>query len=115
MEGAAIFFLLIRNSVLKSYSLIVFLACMYIAHRYLINYSPFDLVYKITKFLPIHIFIYCLKEVQRVHKVHHGVSHTIHSHPHAFGLIIAIGVLKGKYAYNIIIQCQFQKHNYREF
>lgn len=62
---------------------------------YLINYSPFDLVYKITKFLPIHVFIYCLKEVQRVHKVHHGVSHTIHSHPHAYGLILAIGVIKG--------------------
>lgn len=62
---------------------------------YVINYSPFDIVYKICKFLPIHVLIYCLKEVQRVHKIHHGVSHAFKVYHHSYVIIVAVGVLKG--------------------
>lgn len=62
---------------------------------YLINYSPFDLVYKICKFLPVKLLIYCLKEVQRVHKVHHGVLYAMKKFPGSYVIIVVIGVVKG--------------------
>jgi len=62
---------------------------------YLINYSPFDLVYKLAKFGPFKLMIYCMKEVQRANKVHHGVAWAMKTHPGAYILIAAIGVIKG--------------------
>jgi len=62
---------------------------------WLINYCPWDLVYKLVKIPPIKIIIYCLKEVQRVHKVHHGVHHAMKLFPGSYHLIVAIGVIKG--------------------
>ncbi len=38
---------------------------------YLVFYSPFDLVYKLSKLLPIKIALCILKEVQRAYKVRH--------------------------------------------
>lgn len=62
---------------------------------YLINYTPFDLVYKLCKFLPVKILIYSLKEVQRANKVHHGVIFAMKSYPGSYPVICLIGVLKG--------------------
>jgi len=62
---------------------------------YLINYSPFDLVYKIAKFLPFKLIIYCLKEVQRANKVHHGVLYAMKLYPGSYLIIAIIGVVKG--------------------
>jgi hypothetical protein len=62
---------------------------------YAINYSPFDIVYKFCKFLPIKVIIYCLKEVQRASKVHHGVHLAAKIYPDAYIIICAVGILKG--------------------
>jgi hypothetical protein len=72
---------------------------------YLINYSPFDVVYKLCKFLPFKLLIYCLKEVQRANKVHHGVLHAMKHYPDAYVIIALIGVVKGAgYYYMRIIE-----------
>ncbi|XP_050402961.1 trimeric intracellular cation channel type 1B.1 isoform X1 [Patella vulgata] len=62
---------------------------------YLVYYSPFDLVYKVTKFLPVKIVISMLKECQRAHKVYHGVYHTAKIYPNSLLVIVIIGTVKG--------------------
>lgn len=62
---------------------------------YLVNYSPFDLVYKLAKFGPFKLIIYCMKEVQRANKVQHGVAFAMKNYPGAYVLIAVIGVIKG--------------------
>lgn len=62
---------------------------------YAINYSPFDIVYKFCKFLPIKVILYCLKEVQRASKVHHGVHFASKVYPDAYFIICVVGILKG--------------------
>jgi len=62
---------------------------------YAINYTPFDIFYKVCKFLPVKVVIYCFKEVQRANKVHHGVSFAIKHYPHSYPVICLIGVIKG--------------------
>jgi len=62
---------------------------------YLINYAPFDCFYKVVKIPPIKIVIYCMKEVQRAHKVHHGVHHAMKLFPGSYHIIVAVGVIKG--------------------
>ncbi|CAG5128950.1 unnamed protein product [Candidula unifasciata] len=62
---------------------------------YLINFSPFDLVYKICKFLPFKLAICVLKETQRAHKVYHGVLVAAKLYPSAYLIIVAVGTIKG--------------------
>lgn len=62
---------------------------------YVVNYSPFDLVYKLCKLLPFKLVLCMLKEVQRAHKVYHGVVHTAKIYPSAYFVIIVIGTIKG--------------------
>lgn len=62
---------------------------------YLVFYSPFDIVYKIAKFLPCKLVICGLKEVQRSHKVYHAVIHTMKIYPNSYLVIIIIGTVKG--------------------
>ncbi|KAK2168536.1 hypothetical protein LSH36_16g09040 [Paralvinella palmiformis] len=62
---------------------------------YLVNYSPFDLVYKLSKFLPFKLTIACLKEIQRAHKIQHGVQYAMKLYPGSYVIIGIIGVLKG--------------------
>jgi hypothetical protein len=62
---------------------------------YLINYSPFDLVYKLCKFMPFKLVIACLKEVQRANKIHHGVAYAMKLYPASYVIIALIGTLKG--------------------
>jgi len=62
---------------------------------YLIFYSPFDIIYKMVKFLPFKLCIGTLKETQRAHKVYHGVTHTAKLYPQAYLLIVFIGTVKG--------------------
>lgn len=62
---------------------------------YAINYSPFDIIYKLFKFTPFKVIIYCLKEVQRAHKVHHGIHLASHIYPGAYVVICVVGILKG--------------------
>ncbi|XP_005102512.1 trimeric intracellular cation channel type 1B.1 [Aplysia californica] len=62
---------------------------------YLVNYSPFDLVYKLAKFLPVKLAICVLKETQRAHKVYHGVLVAAKLYPSSYLVIIMVGTLKG--------------------
>ncbi|KAK7100245.1 trimeric intracellular cation channel type 1B.1-like [Littorina saxatilis] len=62
---------------------------------YMVNFCPFDLVYKIGKFLPFKLLLCVLKETQRAHKVYHGVVHTAKLYPNAYFIIVLIGTIKG--------------------
>jgi hypothetical protein len=64
--------------------------------RYVINFCPFDLVYKLCKFLPFKLLLCMLKEVQRSHKIYHGVIHTAKLYPNSYFLIVLIGTIKGE-------------------
>lgn len=63
-------------------------------------YSPFDIVYKMVKFLPCKLAIAGLKEVQRAHKVYHGVVYTAKIYPNSVLIILFIGTIKGKIVIN---------------
>ena len=71
-------------------------AAHFIFSRYLVFYSPFDLVYKIARMLPFKMVLCGFKEVQRAHKVYHAVSHTAKLYPSSYLVIIIIGTVKGK-------------------
>lgn len=62
---------------------------------YLVFYSPFDIVYKMVKLLPCKLAISGLKEVQRAHKVYHGVVYTAKIYPNSVIIILFIGTIKG--------------------
>ncbi|KAF5402208.1 Trimeric intracellular cation channel type B-A [Paragonimus heterotremus] len=62
---------------------------------YLVNYFPFDLLYRICKFLPFRIFICSLKEIQRAKKIVIGVHHGIHQYPNSPFMCVLLGLLKG--------------------
>ena len=63
--------------------------------RYLVFYSPFDVVYKVGKLLPFKMVICGLKEVQRASKVYGAVNHTAKLYPNAYIIIVLIGTIKG--------------------
>lgn len=72
---------------------------------YAINYSPFDIIYKLSKFTPFKVIIYSMKEIQRASKVHHGVHLASKLYPHAYVIICVVGVLKGAgYYYMRIVE-----------
>jgi hypothetical protein len=62
---------------------------------YLVFYSPFDIVYKISKVLPVKIFLCVLKETQRAYKIHHGVAYAAKLYPNAYLIHAIIGTAKG--------------------
>lgn len=62
---------------------------------YVLNYSPFDITYKLCKFLPFKVVIYCMKEIQRASKVLHGVHFAMKIYPNEWVIICVVGVLKG--------------------
>ncbi|KAL5106008.1 hypothetical protein TcWFU_000358 [Taenia crassiceps] len=62
---------------------------------YLINYSPFDVAYKIYSLFSVRLLICAMKEVQRAKKISLGVSHAYHDYPHSAVTCILVGLLKG--------------------
>jgi hypothetical protein len=62
---------------------------------YLINYAPFDFIYKFCKFSPIKLIICLLKEIQRTNKVHHGILFALRNFPGSYILVALFGILKG--------------------
>lgn len=58
-------------------------------------YSPFDMVYKITHFMPCKVVFACMKEVIRCKKVHDGVAHAAKIYPSGYLIMIMIGTIKG--------------------
>lgn len=62
---------------------------------YLIFYSPFDVIYKIFKFMPCKVVLAAMKEVIRCKKVHDGVTHASKIYPNGYIIMICIGTVKG--------------------
>uniref|UniRef100_A0A5K3F8T9 Trimeric intracellular cation channel type B n=1 Tax=Mesocestoides corti TaxID=53468 RepID=A0A5K3F8T9_MESCO len=62
---------------------------------YLINYSPFDIVYNIYSIFTFRLLICAMKEVQRAKKISLGVSHAFHDYPHSMVTCVLVGLLKG--------------------
>lgn len=58
-------------------------------------YSPFDIVYKLCKFLPIKIVIAIMKEIIRCKKIHDGVTHAANLYPNSYLIMVMIGTVKG--------------------
>uniref|UniRef100_A0A1I8FW95 Trimeric intracellular cation channel type B n=1 Tax=Macrostomum lignano TaxID=282301 RepID=A0A1I8FW95_9PLAT len=61
---------------------------------YVLNYAPFDLVYKLAKFAPVHLAVCLLKEIQRTQKVFDGVAAGVRLYPQAYLLNVLIGLVK---------------------
>jgi len=62
---------------------------------YFVFYSPFDVVYKLSKVLPVKIVLSILKETQRAYKIHHGVAYAAKLYPNAFLIHVIVGTAKG--------------------
>lgn len=61
----------------------------------MVFYTPFDIGYKVGKFLPVKIIASAMKEIYRCKKIHDGVTHAAKLYPNAFIIMIIIGTLKG--------------------
>ncbi|CAH0590408.1 unnamed protein product [Chrysodeixis includens] len=62
---------------------------------YLVFYTPFDVGYKVAKFLPVKVAASAMKEIYRAKKVYDGVSHAAKLYPNAYVIMIIVGTLKG--------------------
>lgn len=62
---------------------------------YLVNYAPFDFVYKLCKFTPVKLSISLLKEIHRAHGVHLAILFALKNFPGSYFLVCVFGVLKG--------------------
>ncbi|XP_021182095.2 trimeric intracellular cation channel type 1B.1 [Helicoverpa armigera] len=62
---------------------------------YLVFYTPFDVGYKVAKFLPVKVVASAMKEIYRAKKVYDGVSHAAKLYPNAYVIMIIVGTLKG--------------------
>ncbi|OZC07280.1 hypothetical protein X798_05700 [Onchocerca flexuosa] len=62
---------------------------------YFVFYSPFDIVYKVSKLLPVKIILCILKEVRRTYKVAHGVSYASKLYPSSYLVHILVGTARG--------------------
>ncbi|EJW75055.1 hypothetical protein WUBG_14037 [Wuchereria bancrofti] len=62
---------------------------------YFVFYSPFDIVYKVSKLLPIKVVLSVLKEVRRTSKVAHGVLHASKLYPSSYLVHILVGTARG--------------------
>lgn len=62
---------------------------------YVIYYSPFDVGYKIAKFLPLKVLLAAMKEVYRVKKINDGVTHAAKLYPNGYLIMLIVGTLKG--------------------
>ncbi|KAL2746994.1 trimeric intracellular cation channel type 1B1 [Vespula maculifrons] len=74
--------------------LVVFASGM-LCNGLLVFYTPFDIGYKIAKFLPVKIACSAMKEIYRCKKVYDGVTHAGKLYPNAYLIMILIGTLKG--------------------
>ncbi|XP_028025494.1 trimeric intracellular cation channel type 1B.1 [Bombyx mandarina] len=62
---------------------------------YLVFYTPFDVGYKVAKFLPVKVVAAAMKEIYRAKKVYDGVSHAAKLYPNAYVIMVIVGTLKG--------------------
>ncbi|KAI8420237.1 hypothetical protein MSG28_008778 [Choristoneura fumiferana] len=61
---------------------------------YIVFYTPFDVGYKVAKFLPVKVVASAMKEIYRAKKVYDGVSHAGKLYPNAYLIMIIIGTPK---------------------
>ncbi|XGW07450.1 hypothetical protein V3C99_010546 [Haemonchus contortus] len=62
---------------------------------YSVFYSPFDLVHKMLCFKPVKVLVSVVKEVQRAHKISHGVAYATKLYPESYMVQVLVGVSKG--------------------
>ncbi|CAF0876782.1 unnamed protein product [Adineta steineri] len=62
---------------------------------YFVFYSPFDIINRLLRFIPIRIVIGVGKEIQRTKKIYDGVHSTLRLYPDAYLIVILIGAIKG--------------------
>ncbi|VVD04738.1 unnamed protein product [Leptidea sinapis] len=66
------------------------LSC-WLSTMYVVFYTPFDVGYKVAKFLPVKVVAATMKEIYRAKKVYDGVSHAAKLYPNAYIIMIIIG------------------------
>ena len=88
----------LSHNIFETCSEYIEIYCLFLLYtfRYLLNYSPFDLVYKIVRFTPIRLVISVMKEIQRTSKIHHAVVYAMKLYPNSYIIIGLIGIAKGK-------------------
>lgn len=52
---------------------------------------PFDVGYKVAKFLPVKVVAAAMKEIYRAKKVYDGVTHAAKLYPNAYIIMVIIG------------------------
>ncbi|CAH4030290.1 trimeric intracellular cation channel type 1B.1 [Pieris brassicae] len=62
---------------------------------YVVFYTPFDVGYKVGKFLPVKVTAAAMKEIYRAKKVYDGVTHAAKLYPNAYIIMVIIGTIKG--------------------
>ncbi|CAF4809821.1 unnamed protein product [Pieris macdunnoughi] len=62
---------------------------------YVVFYTPFDVGYKVAKFLPVKVTAAAMKEIYRAKKVYDGVTHAAKLYPNAYIIMVVIGTIKG--------------------
>lgn len=96
--------------------------------RYLVFYTPFDIGYSVSKFLPVKLVFSVMKEIYRYvnvnfivyevnliwlilfyscKKVHDGVLHAAKLYPNAYIIMVIIGTLKGMKIVDVFILLSF--------
>lgn len=81
---------------ISNWDIMKYISCMIIIpYRYIVFYTPFDIGYKVAKFLPVKIVASAMKEIYRAKKVYDGVGHAAKLYPNAWIIMIIIGTLKG--------------------
>ncbi|BFY99125.1 hypothetical protein BsWGS_02165 [Bradybaena similaris] len=77
--------------ILQQNKLVVFISVLW----YLINYSPFDVVYKLMTFQPVLLVAVILQECLRLRFIYLGVHQAAKIYPTGYVVIIIGGVIKG--------------------
>jgi hypothetical protein len=62
---------------------------------YFVFYSPFDIVARLLRFIPIRIVVGIAKEIQRTKKIFDGVHSTLAIYPDGYIIVVIIGAIKG--------------------
>jgi len=60
-----------------------------------INYCPFDVVYKLCKFAPVRLLLRAIDQVHVAHHIHHGVNYALKHYTGAYLIALLVGIAKG--------------------
>jgi len=66
--------------------------------RYAINYSPFDVVYKLCKFAPLRLMARAMDQLHVTHHIHHGVNYALKHYTAAYLIAVIVGIAKGNHS-----------------